>query len=138
MNSGYAAAPSSSVASYQQKSFETYKEETFDSNGYYSQNQQVLQAEEYVENSVDTNGYQSANQHQYQQGLPEEYNNGYNGQGNHQGLEYVDQANHENTEQNGKEVSLKAIALYDYQANDSDEISFDPNDIIVDIVQVSE
>jgi hypothetical protein len=26
--------------------------------------------------------------------------------------------------------------LYDYQASDSDEISFDPNDIITDIIQV--
>jgi len=31
---------------------------------------------------------------------------------------------------------LTAIALYDYQANDSDELSFDPNDTITDIVQV--
>ena len=31
---------------------------------------------------------------------------------------------------------LSAIALYDYQASDSDEISFDPNDIITDIIQV--
>lgn len=33
---------------------------------------------------------------------------------------------------------LRAIALYDYQANDSDEISFDPNDIITDIVQIDD
>lgn len=33
---------------------------------------------------------------------------------------------------------LTAIALYDYQAADSDEISFDPNDVITDIVQVDE
>ena len=32
--------------------------------------------------------------------------------------------------------SVRAIALYDYQANDTDEISFDPNDVITDIVQV--
>ena len=48
------------------------------------------------------------------------------------GFEYVDENN-----VSGQAVCLKAIALYDYQANDVDEISFDPNDIIVDIVQVS-
>ena len=39
---------------------------------------------------------------------------------------------------NGGQVrKLTAVAIYDYQAADSDEISFDPNDIITDIVQVS-
>jgi len=33
-------------------------------------------------------------------------------------------------------TKLVAVALYDYQAADNDEISFDPNDIITDIVQV--
>ena len=33
-------------------------------------------------------------------------------------------------------TGLTAIALYDYQANDNDEISFDPNDTITEIVQV--
>jgi hypothetical protein len=41
---------------------------------------------------------------------------------------------------NGHSASVSApsaIALYDYQAADDDEISFDPNDIITDIVQVT-
>ena len=29
-----------------------------------------------------------------------------------------------------------AVALYDYQANDSDELSFDPGDVITNIEQV--
>lgn len=33
---------------------------------------------------------------------------------------------------------VTAIALYDYQANDNDEISFDPQDVITDIVQVDD
>jgi hypothetical protein len=36
-----------------------------------------------------------------------------------------------------KNNSFSAIAIYDYQATDTDEISFDPNDIITDIVQVN-
>lgn len=35
-------------------------------------------------------------------------------------------------------TGLTAIALYDYQAADDDEISFDPNDVITDIVQIDE
>lgn len=35
-----------------------------------------------------------------------------------------------------QKASISAVALYDYQAADDDEISFDPNDIITDIVQV--
>ena len=41
-----------------------------------------------------------------------------------------------NTENTNPTAKLTAIALYDYQAADSDELSFDPNDIITDIVQV--
>lgn len=33
---------------------------------------------------------------------------------------------------------MRAVALYDYQANDTDEISFDPNDLITDIVQIDD
>lgn len=56
-------------------------------------------------------------------------------------------ATHDETENaddlatNGHSASASApsaIALYDYQAADEDEISFDPNDIITDIVQVDE
>ncbi len=36
-----------------------------------------------------------------------------------------------------KNNSFSAVAIYDYQATDTDEISFDPNDIITDIVQVN-
>jgi len=135
MNSGHAAAPYSSVSNYQQ-SYETYEEETVNSNGYYSQKQQEVQAEEY---SLNNDGYQSSGQYQYEQPVQEDSynNNGYNGQGNHQNLEYADQQDHQSQNQVSQGVSLKAIALYDYQANDSDEISFDPNDIISDIVQVS-
>lgn len=35
-------------------------------------------------------------------------------------------------------LGLKAVALYDYQAAESDEISFDPDDIITNIEQVDE
>lgn len=34
------------------------------------------------------------------------------------------------------EEGLTAIALFDYQKNDDDEISFEPNDIITNIEQV--
>ncbi len=37
-----------------------------------------------------------------------------------------------------KGSGLTAIALYDYQATDIDEISFDPNDLITDIVKIDE
>lgn len=40
--------------------------------------------------------------------------------------------------QQQQQQSLKAIALYDYQANDTDEISFDPEEIITDIVQIDD
>lgn len=36
-----------------------------------------------------------------------------------------------------EDTGLKAIALYDYEATAEDEISFDPNDIITHIEQVS-
>lgn len=36
-----------------------------------------------------------------------------------------------------EDTGLKAIALYDYEATADDEISFDPNDIITHIEQVS-
>ena len=32
--------------------------------------------------------------------------------------------------------AIEAVALYDYQASDSDEISFDPGDVIRDIIKV--
>lgn len=32
---------------------------------------------------------------------------------------------------------ITAIAIYDYQAGDDDELSFDPDDVIVDIEKVS-
>lgn len=38
----------------------------------------------------------------------------------------------------GGQTKLTAIALYDYQAADADEISFDPNDVITNIVQVDD
>lgn len=34
-------------------------------------------------------------------------------------------------------VGITAIALYDYEATDDDELSFDPNDIISDIEKVT-
>ena len=37
-----------------------------------------------------------------------------------------------------KGSGMTAIALYDYQATDIDEISFDPNDLITDIVKIDE
>ena len=45
--------------------------------------------------------------------------------------------NQQHQEEKQANSSLKAIALYDYQANDTDEISFDPEDTITDIVQVN-
>lgn len=39
---------------------------------------------------------------------------------------------------NGSTSQLRAVALYDYQANDTDEITFDPNDLITDIVMIDE
>ena len=39
---------------------------------------------------------------------------------------------------NNKGIWLTAIALYDYQATDLDEISFDPNDLITDIVKIDD
>jgi len=50
-------------------------------------------------------------------------------------------AKHEDLKKDLQETcatGLKAIALYDYQAADSDEISFDPDDIITDIEQLDE
>jgi hypothetical protein len=41
-----------------------------------------------------------------------------------------------NSNNNSNASSLTAFAIYDYQAADEDEISFDPNDIITDIIQV--
>lgn len=46
--------------------------------------------------------------------------------------------NQQHQEEKQANSSLKAIALYDYQANDTDEISFDPEDTITDIVQIDE
>lgn len=48
------------------------------------------------------------------------------------------QETHHSNGTNGQTTTttLTAIALYDYQATDNDEISFDPNDTITDIVQV--
>jgi cortactin len=46
--------------------------------------------------------------------------------------------NNNNNNNNNGSNKLTAIALYDYQAADADEISFDPNDIITDIVQVDD
>jgi hypothetical protein len=44
--------------------------------------------------------------------------------------------NHQDTAAAASEAGFTAVALYDYQAADEDEISFDPNDIITDIIKV--
>ena len=46
--------------------------------------------------------------------------------------------NEEQTARGGGGGGITAIALYDYQAQADDEISFDPNDIISNIEMVSE
>ena len=66
-----------------------------------------------------------ASQHQYQNYPPSTENENSDGYANKPDA---------TPSSNGK---LTAVALYDYQAADSDEISFDPSDIITDIVQVS-
>lgn len=64
------------------------------------------------------------NQQMQQQQQPQSYQTNTNGNGMY---------GHQQEELNSQ---LRAVALYDYQANDTDEISFDPNDLITDIVQV--
>ena len=46
--------------------------------------------------------------------------------------------NEEQASRGGGRGGITAIALYDYQAQADDEISFDPNDIISNIEMVSE
>jgi hypothetical protein len=58
------------------------------------------------------------------------------------GHRQIEEQQHQNTNDLGSPVAshngtgLVAVALYDYQAADDDEISFDPNDIITHIEQV--
>jgi hypothetical protein len=70
----------------------------------------------------------------YEQTTTAKNNNGYHNQSNNEENNIT-----KNTNGNGTTAvnnNLVAVALYDYQAADNDEISFDPNDIITDIVQV--
>jgi hypothetical protein len=70
---------------------------------------------------------------------------------NNSSIQYVDQSSTNNSynnydsnlhyqqkqqEQPNEDNGLVAVALYDYQAADDDEISFDPNDVITHIEQV--
>uniref|UniRef100_A0A1L8ED22 Putative src substrate cortactin n=2 Tax=Haematobia irritans TaxID=7368 RepID=A0A1L8ED22_HAEIR len=47
-------------------------------------------------------------------------------------------ANSDNLADYIKDTQIHAIALYDYQANDDDEISFDPDDVITHIEMIDE
>ncbi|MFW8314641.1 SH3 domain-containing protein, partial [Klebsiella pneumoniae] len=47
-------------------------------------------------------------------------------------------ANSDNLADYIEDTHIHAIALYDYQANDDDEISFDPDDIITHIEMIDE
>ena len=61
-------------------------------------------------------------------------NNNYTNQISNEQFDAHEQVNLNTNQQTS---NITAIALYDYQATDSDEISFDPNDTITDIVQVN-
>lgn len=52
--------------------------------------------------------------------------------------DYVKQQTNNNVSETASQQTkaFSALALYDYQAADDDEISFDPNDVITDIIPV--
>lgn len=104
----YGVAP---LASHDEESFNTsslnHQQQTYEQQVDYNQQQQTVQ-------------YES------------EVNGAYNEHHNQQQEQPAEQQTTTYASENG----VTAVALYDYQAADEDEISFDPNDIITNIEQV--
>lgn len=91
------------------------------------------------------NGMNSQNNNYNQQEQNDQYNNYNQQERNDQYNNSQQQVTYDvngqamnNIQNNGITTELRAVALYDYQANDTDEITFDPNDLITDIVQIDE
>lgn len=84
----------------------------------------------YINNDTN-NAYVNYNETTYMNLNNNDANNVYNND------QQIIETNNVNSN-NNKGSGLTAIALYDYQATDLDEISFDPNDLITDIVKIDD